>query len=137
VYEEQQRLLARSLREEGLGYRTIAKSIDGPSPTTIKRWTCDIPSTSREAFLKSMELEKEGRFPKRKSSVRKRLIEERGHRCEVCSGEMWLELPITLEVHRKDPDGGYTRENTVLMCPNCHSQTDSWRKKVIAPLVER
>jgi hypothetical protein len=56
------------------------------------------------------------------------LISERGHRCECCKLETWLDKPITLELEHTDADRkNNTRENLKLLCPNCHSQTPTWR----------
>ena len=53
----------------------------------------------------------------------------RGHRCECCGLEMWLGQPITLEIHHKDANKlNNTLDNLMLLCPNCHSQTDTWNK---------
>ena len=61
------------------------------------------------------------------------LIQERGHRCECCGLDVWLGKPITLELEHTDGvRKNNTRENLKLLCPNCHSQTDTWRRpKVI------
>ena len=57
------------------------------------------------------------------------LIALRGSRCEKCGLSNWLDLPITLEAHHIDGDHINTAlDNLILLCPNCHSQTDSWRK---------
>ncbi len=56
------------------------------------------------------------------------LISERGYKCECCSLELWLGKPITLELEHIDADRkNNTRENLKLLCPNCHSQTPTWR----------
>lgn len=57
------------------------------------------------------------------------LISERGHICEECKLTTWLEHPITLELEHIDADKkNNTRENLKLLCPNCHSQTPTWRR---------
>lgn len=66
----------------------------------------------------------------RKGSIKKHLIKLRGHCCEKCDNKIWLSELITLEVHHID--GDRTNNNLVnlqLLCPNCHSQTKSWRRK--------
>lgn len=56
------------------------------------------------------------------------LILERGHRCEKCDLTEWLLQPITLELEHTDGDRqNNTRENLLLLCPNCHSLTPTWR----------
>lgn len=65
---------------------------------------------------------------KRKDSRRLRLINERGHACEHCKLSEWNGQPITLEMDHVDGNNrNSTRENLRLLCPNCHSQTPTWR----------
>lgn len=60
------------------------------------------------------------------------LIHLRGHKCEKCLNEIWLNLPIKLEVHHKDGDSlNNELSNLELLCPNCHATTENWRGKNI------
>lgn len=56
------------------------------------------------------------------------LICQRGHQCETCLLTEWLGEPITLELEHVD---GVSRNNSIenlqLLCPNCHSQTTTWK----------
>ena len=59
----------------------------------------------------------------------------RGHKCESCGLEIWLDQPIPLEIHHKD--GNHLNSdlsNLVLLCPNCHACTDNWRGKNISKI---
>ncbi len=48
--------------------------------------------------------------------------------CNRCSLSEWLGEKITLEIEHKDGDHyNNSRENVELLCPNCHSLTDTWR----------
>jgi 5-methylcytosine-specific restriction endonuclease McrA len=48
-------------------------------------------------------------------------------RCEQCGLSDWRGRPLALELHHVNGDGHDNRlENLVLLCPNCHSQTDTW-----------
>lgn len=62
----------------------------------------------------------------------KPLIYIRGHRCECCGLEEWLNGLIPLEVHHIDGDRLNNEEaNLQLLCPNCHALTDNYRGKNI------
>lgn len=88
-----------------------------------------IPVDRRTAYENALALRRGKGFPIGKNAVRLRLIGERGNVCQGCGLEEWLGEPIVLEMHRKGAGGDYTRENVVLLCPNCHSTTDTWRNK--------
>jgi Homeodomain-like domain/HNH endonuclease len=48
-------------------------------------------------------------------------------RCEVCGLTEWRGRSLPLELHHVNGDGHDNRlENLQLLCPNCHSQTDTW-----------
>jgi hypothetical protein len=49
------------------------------------------------------------------------------HRCEGCGLTEWLGQEISLQLHHVNGDGRDNRiNNLLLLCPNCHSQTDTW-----------
>jgi hypothetical protein len=48
-------------------------------------------------------------------------------RCEQCGIEDWLGRPLTLALHHVNGDNRDDRlENLMLLCPNCHSQTENF-----------
>lgn len=66
----------------------------------------------------------------RGEKVKPHLIKQRGHKCENCGLETWLDRPIPLELHHIDGDKtNGNEENLQLLCCNCHSFTDNWRKQ--------
>ena len=66
------------------------------------------------------------------SRALKALVHLRGHHCECCKKEKWLDKPIPLEIHHKDGDNlNNELNNLILLCPNCHALTDNWRGKNI------
>lgn len=77
-----------------------------------------------------------GKFTKTKfeygggGSHKKFLIQERGHICENCKLSEWLNQKITLELEHIDGDNqNNIKSNLKLLCPNCHSQTETWKGK--------
>ena len=47
--------------------------------------------------------------------------------CEGCGIVSWRGQPLSLELHHINGDGHDNRlENLRILCPNCHSQTDTW-----------
>lgn len=112
----------RDLRKKGFGYTTIGRKLQ-MSVYTARNWSQDIKVDGKTAY-------KLGQTPiplaklKSKGSVRRRLLEERGNRCEECGNDTWQGKPIVLECHNhRDP------ANSKLLCPNCHALTDDWRRK--------
>lgn len=66
----------------------------------------------------------------RTEKFRNALIQMRGHFCERCKLNEWLDKPINLELHHKDGDrSNNALENLELLCPNCHSCTDNYGSK--------
>lgn len=66
----------------------------------------------------------------RPSAIKTRLIKELGHQCRKCERTTWNDLPITLELEHIDGNNrNNSRENLTLLCPNCHSQTPTWRNR--------
>ncbi len=68
----------------------------------------------------------------RVSSYKHYIIVDRGHKCEKCNLEYWLDEKIPIEVHHVDGDRtNNSYENLQLLCCNCHALTDNYRGKNI------
>jgi predicted amidophosphoribosyltransferase len=67
--------------------------------------------------------------PVGKHTIKKRVLAERGHRCESCKNTDWLGKPIALELEHIDGNNtNYIDSNLLLLCPNCHAQTPTWKR---------
>ena len=48
-------------------------------------------------------------------------------RCERCGIEEWLGDPLSMALHHVNGEGTDNRlENLMMLCPNCHSQTENF-----------
>jgi hypothetical protein len=78
--------------------------------------------------------------PRNRHHVKKRLILAglKDARCEHCGLTEWNGQRLPLELHHINGDGLDNRlGNLLILCPNCHSQTDTWGGKKIARRVAR
>lgn len=75
----------------------------------------------------------DGKHPHIKTaSIKQKLLDE-GYKtwiCEKCLNTEWMGLPIPLELNHKDGNGEHhSEDNLELLCPNCHSQTPTYKGK--------
>jgi hypothetical protein len=66
------------------------------------------------------------------SSLRKYILHNNlfEYKCSRCNIKEWNGEYITLEIEHKDGDKWNNNKNNLeLLCPNCHSQTETFRKK--------
>ena len=62
--------------------------------------------------------------------VLRRYLLEQSQGCWECGITEWMGKPITLELEHKDGDPYNNKEdNLCLLCPNCHSQTPTYKGK--------
>ena len=77
--------------------------------------------------IKEDKVFKENSFCK-KETIKKYFLNKKEYKCEKCGIEHWNNEYIPLEIHHKD---GNRKNNTIdnleLLCPNCHSQTETFR----------
>lgn len=58
----------------------------------------------------------------------KRVKEQQQNACNKCKNSEWMGGVLVLEIeHRDGNTRNNTRENLEALCPNCHSQTLTWR----------
>ena len=68
----------------------------------------------------------------RSSSVKEHLFRLglKENKCELCGLTEWRGAPLVCELHHINGDTTDNRiENLIILCPNCHSQTDNFRNK--------
>lgn len=62
--------------------------------------------------------------------IRKYLKETFGNKCSICGITDWNNKPITLELEHIDGNSeNNSPKNLCLICPNCHSQTLTYKNK--------
>jgi hypothetical protein len=77
----------------------------------------------------------EGKHPQYQTNkLRLRLIKEgiKDEKCEICGIEEWLGDRLAFELDHIDGNSNnHLLENLRVVCPNCHSQTETYRAKNI------
>jgi 5-methylcytosine-specific restriction endonuclease McrA len=62
--------------------------------------------------------------------VRRYLFTKFENKCCECGIDSWQGKHISLEIEHKDGNSlNQTEENLILLCPNCHSQTPTYKSK--------
>ena len=80
---------------------------------------------------------------KSKHRMKKRIIEEKllpiVDRCNHCGqGLIWNNKPLVLELEHKDGvNNNNNLDNLEMLCPNCHSQTKTYKSKNIVYQIKK
>ena len=62
--------------------------------------------------------------------IHRYILEKQGYKCAVCGVKDYNNLPITLELdHINGNSADNSEDNLQCLCPNCHSQTPTYRSK--------
>lgn len=63
-------------------------------------------------------------------TIRRELLNIRGHQCEICHATEWMNQPIALVVDHKDGNSDNWRDDNLrLICCNCDAQTPTYKSK--------
>lgn len=124
------------LRVAGGNFNTISKYIQlyniDVSHFRGKTWNKGMSLTDYAAINKFDSILKKGSNIKT-CTLKERLIAEglKEYKCEGCGNcGIWMGKKMTLELHHINGDHFDNRlENLQILCPNCHSITDSYRGK--------
>lgn len=117
--------LQKIIKEYQLDESILDKNRRDLYSQNAKNTHCKIKTPLEEIF--------NGKHPNYNSSkLIKRLIEEgyKDYKCELCGLKEWLNRPLSLQLHHKDGNHSNNKlENLQILCPNCHSQTDTYSGK--------
>jgi hypothetical protein len=92
-------------------YCSVLCQRDFESAGTIRKWLAGEPITGL-------------------SAVRRHIKEQQGGKCAECGITEWNGKAIILELEHKDGNSdNNTPENLCFLCPNCHSQTSTYKGK--------
>jgi RNA polymerase subunit RPABC4/transcription elongation factor Spt4 len=62
------------------------------------------------------------------NSLRYRILYEQNGKCDKCGLDEWMGEKLILELEHKDGNHkNNLRSNLEMLCPNCHSLTETWR----------
>jgi transposase len=72
----------------------------------------------------------EGKIQNTKTIV-KILTKNEGYKCQICENDgIWMNSKLSLQVDHIDGNCKNNKPNNLrLLCPNCHTQTDTWGTK--------
>lgn len=145
----------QKLLDESNGYSDLLRKIGmnpkGGNPETLKRIIkeygldesklninrsklyskCAYDTHKKNSY--SLEDILNGKHPNYQSSkLLQRLVDEgyKENKCECCGITEWCNKQITFHLHHKDGNHNNNKlKNLEVLCPNCHSQTDTFAGK--------
>jgi hypothetical protein len=63
-----------------------------------------------------------------RDTLRRMLLNERGHQCEICESYEWMGQPVPIELDHIDGNASNNLlSNLRLLCPNCHAMQPTYK----------
>jgi hypothetical protein len=92
-------------------------------PTSNKSY-CDKECYEKHKY--DLSLENKSTWSHRK--LKRFLLKDRGHSCEMCKNSEWMSVLIPLDMDHIDGDAtNNDLSNVRLICPNCHALTETYK----------
>jgi hypothetical protein len=124
----------------GIKLSTLKEKFYHSKPTRCKYCITTIPFKKRKNLFCSSKCSSDFNYTSKMTcwlntgvcddnkTLRRYLKTIHGYKCSVCGLSDWNTLPITLEVEHKNGNSqDSSLENVCLICPNCHSQTSTFK----------
>lgn len=129
------------IKPVGGNYRIIHNAIKmynfDTSHFTGQGWNVDLKFKPQKSLPLKNILTKNSHYQTYKLKLR--LFNEgiKDKKCEICNLKKWMGKEIPLELHHINGDNTDNRlENILIVCPNCHAQTDTYRGRKKSALME-
>lgn len=120
--------------DAGMNYKEIHSKHGIANATltnAVKRGELVLPKTKSSLPIEDLleEVKERRTGPHERLLIKKRLVEGGvKNECSMCGNSEWMGHKLVLELDHIDGNPrNNTTENFRLLCPNCHSTTDTWR----------
>lgn len=129
------RSMAYASKLAGMPYRTFiyrAKQLNVYAPNQSGK---GLSKKKPKHLIISLDEILQGKHPQYQTNkLRLRLLKEKikKNKCDKCKIESWNNRNITIELdHINGNSNDHRLDNLQMLCPNCHSQTDTFRGRNI------
>jgi hypothetical protein len=91
---------------------------------------CNTKCQKEQEYKQNVQDWLAGESKPKRGTIRKYLTSQFGYFCAKCRIDSYNNEPITLEIEHKDGNSLNNKlENLCFLCPNCHSQTPTYKGK--------